>query len=65
MALIKRKDINMLEGPIFGKMMLFIVPVILTNLLQVLYNSADMVIAGLSSEPDALGAIGTTASLPC
>lgn len=45
--------------------MLFIVPVILTNLLQVLYNSADMVIAGLSSEPDALGAIGTTAPLPC
>lgn len=52
----------MLEGPILGKMMLFIVPVILTNLLQVLYNSADMVIAGLSSEPDALGAIGTTGS---
>ncbi len=52
----------MLNGPLLPRMIAFIIPVILTNLLQVFYNSADMVIAGLSSEPDAVGAIGTTGS---
>lgn len=58
----KRRDIDMVRGPIFGKMVAFVIPVILTNLLQVCYNSADMIIAGLSSEPNAVGAIGTTSS---
>ncbi len=62
MVLARRRDINMIEGPLLSRMLIFIVPVILTNLLQVFYNSADMVIAGLSSEPDAVGAIGTTGS---
>lgn len=53
-----RLDIT--EGPLFGSMVRFILPLILTNLLQVLYNVADSVIMGLSSEPDAVGAIGTT-----
>ena len=52
----------MLNGPILGRMVTFIIPVILTNLLQVTYNSADMIIAGLSHEADAVGAIGTTSS---
>ena len=61
-AFMKRRDIDMVHGPIFWKMVSFVIPVILTNLLQVCYNSADMVIAGLSSEPNAVGAIGTTSS---
>ena len=32
----------------------------LTNLLQVLYNAADIIVVGLSGEPDAVGAVGTT-----
>ncbi len=62
MVLAKRRDIDMVNGSILRKMLLFIAPVILTNLLQVFYNSADMVVAGLSNEPDAVGAIGTTGS---
>ena len=33
-----------------------------TNLLQVLYNAADMMIVGMSTEADAVGAIGITGS---
>lgn len=62
MALFKRKDIDMVHGPILGKMIAFVIPVILTNLLQVCYSAADMIIAGFSSEPNAVGAIGTTSS---
>ncbi len=52
--------INMTEGPLFGKILVFALPLILTNLLQTFYNAADMMIASMSSEPDAVGAIGIT-----
>jgi len=60
MTLLKRKDINMTEGPLFRKMLLFAFPVIVTNFLQAFYNAADMIVVGYSSEADAVGAIGTT-----
>ena len=62
MTLTKRKDIDMTSGPIFKQMLVFALPLIFTNLLQVLYNATDMIVVGLSSEPDAVGAIGTTGS---
>ena len=52
----------MTEGPIFGKIIIFILPLIATNLLQVLYNAADMVIVAFSPEKNAVGAIGLTSS---
>ena len=56
------KSINMTEGPIFSKMIMYMVPMIICNLLQCMYNAADNIIVSLSNEPDAVGAIGTTAS---
>ena len=50
----------MTEGRIFGKMLLFILPLMATNLLQMLYNAADMMVVSLSPELDAVGAIGIT-----
>lgn len=55
------KKIEMTEGPLFGKILTFVFPLVLTNLLQVFYNAADMVTVSLSKEPDAVGAIGITA----
>ena len=40
--------------------MLFVLPLMASNLLQTLYNAADMMVVGLSSEANAVGAIGTT-----
>lgn len=60
MTLTKRKNIDMTAGPLFSKMLVFIFPLMISNLLQAFYNAADMVVVGFSSEPDALGAIGTT-----
>lgn len=56
------KVINMTDGPIFSKILFFVLPLILTNLLQVLYNTADMIVVSFSHQPDAVGAIGTTSS---
>lgn len=60
---LKRSQPNLLEGPIFGKIMRFAIPLMLTNLLQRLYNAADMIIVGLSGVPGAIGAIGTTGAM--
>ena len=60
MTLTKRKDVDMTNGPLLLKILVFVLPLILTNLLQMLYNAADMIVVGLSSEPDSVGAIGTT-----
>ncbi len=56
----KRQIPNLTEGPIFGKLLMFCLPLIATNLLQVLYNAADMMVVSLSPEKGAVGAIGTT-----
>ena len=52
----------MTEGPILGKIILFVLPVLATNLLQVTYNAADMMIVSMSHEANSVGAIGMTAA---
>ena len=52
----------MTEGSIFGKILIFVLPMMVTNLLQVAYNAADMMVVSLSHEANAVGAIGTTGS---
>ena len=59
----KRHHLNMLEGPLLGKILVFALPLMVTNLLQTFYNAADMMVAGLSAEANAVGAIGTTGAL--
>jgi len=54
---------DILEGPLFRNILLFAIPLMLTNVLQSLYNSADMIVVSYSGVEGALGAIGTTASM--
>ena len=58
-----RKNIDMTEGPILKNIILFALPLIVTNLLQVLYTASDTMVVSLSGEPDAVGAIGTTTAM--
>lgn len=51
-----RKDLT--TGPIFSKMIIFTVPLILSGLLQLLYNAADLVVAGRYAGEIALAAVG-------
>lgn len=48
------------HGPLLVKIIVFVLPLILTNLLQVFYNAADMMVVSLSSEANSVGAISTT-----
>ncbi len=61
MVATKTKE-NFTEGSIFSKLLFFVLPIMATNLLQMFYNAADMIVVGLSSEANAVGAVGTTTS---
>lgn len=66
MVLLKKRrasEINMLEGPLLGKIVAFVLPLMITNLLQVCYSAADMIVVGLSGVNGAIGSIGTTTAL--
>ena len=60
MTATKRKDMDMTTGALLPKILLFVLPLIATNLLQMLFSAADMIAVGYSAEQDAVGAIGTT-----
>ncbi len=62
MEAVQKKKVDFTEGRVFFKLLRFILPIIATNLLQTFYNAADMMVVSLSSEQNAVGAIGTTGS---
>ncbi len=58
-----KTGVDLTQGPILKKMILFAVPVLLTNLMQQLYNAADIMIIGQFADKTALAAVGATAAL--
>ena len=59
----KSYEINMTEGPLFKKIILFAVPLMLTGMLQLFYNAADIVVVGKFAGDSSLAAVGSTTSL--
>lgn len=59
----KKYEMDMCEGGLFGKIIIYTLPLILSGILQLLFNAADMVVAGRYAGSDALAAIGATSSL--
>lgn len=53
----------MCNGPLFGKILIFALPIMAMNVLQLLFNAADMIIVGRFSGSEALAAVGATGSL--
>ena len=60
-----KKDINMTEGPILGKMIVYTIPLLLSGILQTLYNAADVAVVGNFAENSerSLAAVGSTGAL--
>ena len=56
-------EIDMTEGPIFSKIILFSLPLMLTGILQLLFNAADVVVVGKFAGSTSLAAVGSTGSL--
>lgn len=56
-------EIDMVHGPLFGKLLLFALPLMLSGILQLLFNAADIVVVGRFAGDDSLAAVGSTGSL--
>jgi putative MATE family efflux protein len=59
----KSYQINMTEGSIVKKLLQFSVPLIFSSLLQILFNTADVIVVGRFAGDNSLGAVGSTGSL--
>ena len=59
----KEHNIDMCNGPIVSKMLLFSLPLMLSSILQLLFNAADLVVVGRYGSSDSYAAVGSTGSL--
>ena len=59
----KSNEIDMTSGSLFKKIFIFAIPLMLSNLLQVMFNLADVAVVGNFVGAIALGAVGSTSIL--
>lgn len=56
-------EIDMCNGPLFSKIVLFSVPLMLSGILQLLFNAADVIVVGKFAGHESLAAVGATTAL--
>lgn len=54
---------DMLHGPLFSSIVLYTIPIILTSLLQLLFNAADLVVVGRFCGSVSVAAVGATSAI--
>ena len=54
---------DLTEGPLFKKIILYTIPIILTGVLQLLFNAADLVVVGRYCGSISVAAVGATGAL--
>ena len=59
----RKNNRSMLEGPLLSGIISYTIPIILTSILQLLFNAADLVIVGQFRGSDAVAAVGATGAL--
>ena len=58
-----RRNIDMLQGSLADKILLFALPLAATGILQQLFNAADVAVVGRFAGKEAMAAVGSNASL--
>ena len=56
-------EIDMVHGPLAGKLLLFALPLMLSSILQLLFNAADIIVVGQFASPNSVAAVGSTSSI--
>lgn len=59
----RRDEIDMLKGSLWTGMLAFTVPLMLTNILQLCFNAADMIVVGRFVGKESLAAVGSTTNI--
>lgn len=54
---------NMIQGPLLQSILLYTIPIILTSILQLLFNAADLVVVGRFCGSISVAAVGATGSI--
>ena len=60
---VRHRSIDMCNGPILKKAIIFAIPVFITSILQLLFNAADLMVVGNCCGGDSVAAVGATTSL--
>lgn len=63
MGLKKSYEIDMCNGPLLSRILLFAFPLMCSGVLQLLFNAADIIIVGRYTGSQSMAAVGATASL--
>ena len=63
MARAKKYEMDMTDGPLLPKVLMFALPLMVSGILQLLFNAADMVVVGRWAGKECLAAVGSTGSL--
>ncbi|MCQ2966669.1 MAG: MATE family efflux transporter [Alphaproteobacteria bacterium] len=58
----QKTDIDMVEGPLFKGVMKFTIPLIASNLIQILFNATDVAVVGHFGSQHSLAAVGSVVS---
>lgn len=53
----------MVNGPILGKILVYSIPLMLSGILQLLFNAADVIVVGRYAGSQSLAAVGSTSAL--
>ncbi len=61
----KKRNISLTEGPILSSVIIYAIPIVLSGMLQILFNAADLAVVGRFSETKttATAAVGATGSI--
>ena len=59
----KQKEVSIINGSLFKNIFIFSIPLMLSNLLQVLFNMSDIAVVGKFGSNTSLGSVGSTVTL--
>ncbi len=59
----KTYSMDMIHGPLLSRLLMYALPLVLSGVLQLLFNAADIVVVGRFSGNHALAAVGSTSAL--
>ncbi len=59
----KNREMNMCEGTLLKKLIIYALPLMATNVLQLLFNAADVMVLGIFRGDTPVAAVGSTAAL--
>lgn len=61
--MVKNHEIDFTSGPLLKKMILYALPIVGVNILQLLFNAADVAVLGIFTNDHAVAAVGSNAAI--